>query len=128
MTSNKKSRRTGARAAREHKMRRLVRDQERSGLSQRKFCDEHGMPLSTLTWWRKELGQCGGRTTVQGNRHQAEEFLEVQLVDDTSAAGPHSPIASPIEICLPAGAVIRIPPEAPEATLRHVLNAVGAQC
>lgn len=123
MISKKQSRRTGVRAAREQEMRRLVRDQERSGLSQRKFCDVHGVPLSTLTWWRKKLGQGGG---CKG--HQAGEFFEVKLVDDTLATETELPTVSPIEIRLPGGAVIRIPHGVPEATLRGVISMVAVPC
>ena len=128
MTSKKQSRRMAARASREQEMRHLVLDQERGGLSQREFCEVHGVPLSTLSWWRKKLGRGCGRKTGRSAGHAKVGFLEVQVVDDTLAAETASTADPVIEICLPGGAVIRISQEANETTLRRVLNVVGVSC
>jgi len=34
-----------------------------SGLSQREFCANHGLALSTFQWWRRRLADAGQRTS-----------------------------------------------------------------
>ena len=49
--------RGGRHAAKMERMREVLRDLDRSGLTQRAFAERSGVPLSTLTWWRRRLGQ-----------------------------------------------------------------------
>ena len=43
--------------AREKFWRRTIRDQQRSGLSVRDFCDREGLKDWTFRWWRQELAR-----------------------------------------------------------------------
>lgn len=120
--------RGGAHAPREQEMRRLVRDQERSGLSQREFCRRHGIALRTLTWWRRRLGR--GHVDGAGPRRALDRraFLEVELVSDEPQDVRVCAETAPIEIQLPGGALIRIPLDVSEEALRRILHVVGRPC
>lgn len=41
-----------------------IRQWEQSGLSQRQFCDEHDLALSTFQWWRGRLKKIGGEASA----------------------------------------------------------------
>ena len=96
----------------QHKERQWQRwiDQWRaSGLSVRDFCARHRLPTPTFYNWRRRL------------RHRAAEpapFLPVQVVAETP---PPPPPASPLEVVLADGAVVRVPPGFDPATLRQLL-------
>ena len=54
---------SGARRHRgESEWRRLVAEPERSGLSQRAFCDREGLCVQSLGNWRRRLGAVAGRS------------------------------------------------------------------
>jgi len=110
-----------ARATREREMRRVLKDLERSGLSQRGFCEQRGIALSTLTWWRRKLRKDEGDG---GERRPSEApFLELEVVEDEPQAS-----ISPVELHLPGGAVVRIDPGVSEDTLFRVFRAARRSC
>ena len=73
---------SGARKHRgESEWRRLVAEQERSGLSQRAFCDREGLCVQSLGNWRRRLGAVAGTSpdavAVRGDRQTAPAFVEI---------------------------------------------------
>jgi hypothetical protein len=53
---------------REDRWRRTLAQWRESGLSQAAFCREHGLPVATLRWWKRELGR---RDAVKAGRRTA---------------------------------------------------------
>jgi hypothetical protein len=91
-----------------------------SGLSIDLFCLQEGVSASTFWRWTKQL-QAGIPKSLleeQAAREQAEsgeaEFLPISLK------------ASPVEIELPNGGIVRLPLGVGQAVLLEVIQAVGA--
>ena len=103
----------------QHKERQWQRwiDQWRaSGLSVRDFCARHRLPTPTFYTWRRRL---------QRRAAEPAPFLPVQVVAD-----PPPPQASPLEVVLADGAVVRVAPGFDPATLRELLAVLreGGPC
>lgn len=64
-----------------------------SGKSQREFCEERGIPLSTFQWWRKRL-----REQTEQDREDPG-FVEVALRPRQSLQGG-STVASPVVVAV----------------------------
>ena len=69
----------------ESEWRRLVAEQERSGLSQRAFCEREGLCVQSLTNWRRRLGVVAApaaldAVTARGDRETAPAFVEIGSV------------------------------------------------
>jgi len=105
---------------RAREMRGVLRQWERSGLTQREFAARRGMPVSTLVWWRRVLGwkPDSGRRSP-GPR--GAKFVELKL------ASP-APLAAPLEVVLPGGALVRVPSGFDAAALRAVVAALEPRC
>ena len=101
------------RAKRAAEMHRIIEEFERGESSQAAFCREHHLAMSTFLYWRR-------RTAAA--RRQA--FAEVEIVNaPTAEVGGRG-----IELVLPPGVIVRIGPDAEEATIRRVLRAAGSSC
>ncbi len=103
-------------------MRRELGRWEHSGLTLREFGEQRGIPLSTLSWWRRVFR---GASEEAGNGVAAEKavvFTEV-LQPATVARKP-----AVVEIVLPSGHVVRVPAGADTATLQRVLEALQKTC
>jgi transposase len=115
--------------AREKFWRRTMRDQQRSGLSVRDFCQRQGLKDWTFRWWRQELARRDRVPSMAPASERAEAapvFLPVQLVE-LQAVSP-SP-APPIEIVLPTGLIVRAASGFDPRTLGHVLAVLeGRPC
>ena len=64
-------------SVRARQMRRVLAHWQRSGLTLREFGEKRGIPLSTLTWWRRVFRHAGNE---EGNGAAAEHavvFTEV---------------------------------------------------
>ena len=112
---------------REARWRRLVAEQRRSGLSQRSFCAQRGISLSTLGWWRQRLGctRPGGEKPGAAASWQ-EAFVEVEIADGREAAAREPATEPPpIEVLLPSGATVIVRSGVDERDLRRVLSVVG---
>jgi hypothetical protein len=109
-------------SARARQMRRELARWQRSGLKLREYGQQHGIPLSTLTWWRRVFRDAGDE---RGNCAAAETpvvFTEVR----SPANLPRTPAF--VEIVLPSGHIVRVPAGADTATLRRVLQALRTTC
>ena len=103
-------------------MRRVLGRWERSGLTLREFGQQRGIPLSTLTWWRRVFR---GASEEAGNSAAAENavvFTEVLQ----PAKLPRMPAV--VEIAMPSGHVVRVPAGVDTATLQRVLEALQRTC
>ncbi len=114
---------TTSRRARQ--MRYVLARWERSGLKLREFGERHGIPLSTLTWWRQVFRRAGGAvnaTSKSAPPRDAVVFSEVPrpaTVPATSAV---------LEIVLRSGHVLRVAAGADTDTLQRVLQALQTAC
>ena len=70
-----------------------------SGLSQRAFCQQHHLALSTFQRWKQQL------TTDKPSRvEHAADFIELPLIGDSS----HNTTAWDIELSLGNGVTLRL--------------------
>ena len=92
---------------RRQQWRQRIAEQERSGLSARRFCREHGLGEHSFYWWRKRLGQ--------------QQPVRFALVD----RGPAQQEAS-LELVLTGGERLRIGAGVDATTLRTVLETLRA--
>jgi hypothetical protein len=99
--------------AREKSWRRTIRQQQRSGLSVRDFCQREGLRNWTFRWWRQELARRDHEPSATPADDRDGEttgavpaFLPERLVDLEAASPRHSP---PIEVVLPTGPTVRVP-------------------
>jgi transposase len=119
--------------AREKFWRRTIREQQRSRLAVRAFCLREGLKDWTFRWWRQELARRDWQTSAASRREQEGEptesapaFLPVRVAD-LEAISPQQ--ASPIEILLPAGPIVRVPSGFDPSTLGQVLAVLeGRPC
>ena len=94
-----------------------VRRCERSGLDLAKFARREGINPKQLYWWRWRL-----RSSVESTSPAKPEFLPVRVVASTP-----QPAATPIEIALPNGRIVRVRPGFDPATLERVLAIAAEQ-
>jgi len=86
-----------------------------SGLTQRAFCEQIGLPLSTLQWWLV-------RARRRALTARPLTFTEIPL----PIAPPPMPPAWAVEIVTAAGVTVRLPEPLPPAAVRTVLR--GGRC
>lgn len=97
------------RASRSEYWQGVIAEQERSGQSIRRFCQQRRIGEHSFYLWRKRLGQ--------------QEPVRFALVD-TGSLRPAAP--EPLELILATGERLRISAGADAATLRTVLEALRA--
>ncbi len=95
---------------------RLVADWEASGLDATEFAARAGVIPKRLVWWRWKLRSTRPPTPPE------PRFLPVHVVDSSARLAP---AASPIEIALPNGRVVRVAPGFDPAVLAQVLAVAG---
>jgi hypothetical protein len=109
-------------SVRAREMRRVLADWQDSGLTLREFGEKRGIPVSTLSWWRRVVRDASAE---DGNRSSAENpvvFTEVPKPAKVSRT------PAVLEIVLPSGHLVRVPAGADTATLRRVLQALRTTC
>ena len=96
--------------------------QKASGLSVAVFCLQEGVSLSTFYRWQQQLksGVPASLIEDEADRQQAE----AEEVDETVFL-PISLKASPVEIELPNGGIVRLPLGVGQAALIAVIEAAG---
>ena len=104
----------------ERRWRRIVEKWRGSGLSARAFAKRHRISPVTMYWWSSRLGR---QDAAQDSEFVAEAptFLPVEIIDDAppAASGPTA-----LEVVLPHGEVIRVPPGADLSQLGRVVAAL----
>lgn len=107
----------------ETEIRHVLGELDRSGLSQRAFAARAGIPLSTLTWWRRRLrdgesarGPASGRGLVPVViRPEVTEESEVDAGDPTLG----------FEIRLRSGVLVHVPLRFDEKSLGRLIAVLG---
>lgn len=104
---------------------------ERSGLPVAEFERRHNLSPNRLSWWRKRLG-LDATSSPSGARLAPDSatvtFLPVRVAaapPSRSASPPVPPptsSAAPIELVLPDGAVVRVPPSFDPTSLARLLD------
>lgn len=89
------------------KWQRLFSEYESSGVSQRSFCEQRGLKLSTFSYWRSALNR---------QAPEAGEFVELASIR----------VSEPLEVKLLSGAVIRVPKAFDPASLKSLLEVLNA--
>ena len=104
----------------------LVREQERSGLTQAAFCRQRKINPGTLAWWRRKLGATAGaeagrstRPRRSSSRTDPVRFMEVEVVGSASKR---------YEIVLSGGRVLRVPADFDPAHVARLIAAVESAC
>ena len=111
--------------ARARQMRRVLARWERSGLVLREFGERHGIPLSTLTWWRQVFRRAGER--LDAARPSAPARNEV-VFTEVPRVTPGPIVPQVLEIVLRNGDVLRVPAGADIDTLQRVLQTLQTTC
>lgn len=104
--------------------RRIVREQEASGVSVPAFCQVHGLAASTFYFWRRQLRvRASGRS---GRASPRPRFIPVVLREEAAEVpSPQKPAdlaTAPLELVHPGGIVLRIPAGCDLESLRSVLR------
>ena len=99
-----------------------VASQKTSGLSVEVFCLQEGVSRSTFYRWQQDLknGVPAALIEDEANRQQAES----EEVNEATFL-PVSLQASPVEIVLPNGGIVRLPLGVGQAALIAVIEAAG---
>ena len=100
--------------------RRLLLAFEHSGLPLAEFERRHNLSRNRLSWWRKRLGAAATATDTRPGPASVT-FLPVRVEVPPRAAPPPVAVA-PIELVLPDGTVVRVPPSFDVATLTRLLD------
>ncbi len=96
-----------------------LESQKVSGLSVPVFCLQEGVSCSTFYRWAKQLRDGVPPPIIE------EEAARQQVESEPAMFLPVSLKASPIEIELPNGGVVRLPLGVGQAVLLEVIHAVG---
>jgi hypothetical protein len=105
-----------------------------SGLTQREYCRRKGLSVSSLRWWKWELGRRGelAKSSVQVGQSGktapvSPRFLPVRLLGTALSTGLASDC--PFEIVLRSGYRIRVAENFDSEALQRLIRAVEAsQC
>ena len=109
-------------SVRARQMRRELARWQSSGLKLREYGQQHGIPLSTLTWWRRVF------------RHTGEEHVNGVAGENpvvfTEVPKPANVLrtATGVEIVLHSGHLVRVPAGVDADTLQRVLQLLQATC
>ena len=88
----------GTRAAVRQRWLELVADYEHSGLTQRAFCEQHRLAVSTFTRW------CRRVACERAERPPA--FVAVTLTEETGAPSATHLSPTPLRVTLPGGVIV----------------------
>jgi hypothetical protein len=109
-------------SVRARQMRQVLARWQRSGLTLREFGERHGIPLSTLTWWRRVFRRAGEDEVNGALAETPVVFTEVPAPADIRRT------PAVLEIVLHSGHLVRVPAGADTDTLQRVLQALRATC
>ena len=113
----------------ERSWRRTLRDWRRSGLSVREFCDWQALSEASFYAWRRELGKRDREASrresrVNDSATNVPQFLPVQVVTESAQ---DSEVQRFLEVQLPTGVRLRVPPGFDRQTLGDVLAGLGVR-
>ena len=110
---------------RARQMRRELARWQSSGLKLREYGQQHGIPVSTLMWWRQVFRRAGEQGSAASKRSRASDvvvFTEVPQPANVART------ATVVEIVLHNGHLVRVPAGADTETLQRVLQALQTTC
>ena len=110
------------RSVRARQMRRVLAHWRHSGLTLREFGEKRGIPLSTLSWWRRVFRHAGEEHVNGVAGENPVVFTEVPK----PANVPRT--ATVVEIVLHSGHLVRVPAGVDADTLQQVLQALQTTC
>lgn len=106
--------------------RRLVADQEGSGLSIRAFAAERGMAAGTLSFWRHVLKQRdAGRASGSGKAPESR-FVPVSIVGAVAPEPSPATSLGAYEVVLGRDRVLRLPADFDAARVAALVRAVAS--
>jgi hypothetical protein len=92
--------------AKERDWKRHIETWRTSGLTQKDFCLENGLPITKFRWWKRELLKRG--VLEKGEKQNRPVFVPVELTESHSESkSGESPPA--FEVLLKGERVIRVP-------------------
>lgn len=104
----------------------LVREQERSGLTQAGFCRQRQINPGTFAWWRRKLRAAAMAEPASGNRPGPRSskkdplrFMEVEVVGSGRKR---------YEIELSGGRILRVPTDFDPERVTRLIQAVESAC
>jgi transposase-like protein len=103
--------------------RRLLVAFDRSGLSVAEFERQHNLSPNRLSWWRRRLGLTASSATPRPATASVT-FLPVRVAVPAPAApaAPTPATSVSIDLVLPDGVVVRVPPSFDAAALTRLLD------
>jgi hypothetical protein len=103
---------------------RLLDDLDASGLSQQAFAERRGIPLSTLTWWRRRRGR-----SARPRKLTSPSLLPVVVTPGgvERDSGPKIP-GGGFEVELRSGDLLRIPVDFDAAALERLVVVLDRRC
>jgi transposase len=100
----------------------IVARWHKSGDSARVFAEQEGVKAGTLYFWSRRLGMKRSEARQRSKKAMLPTLLPV-VVASSGATAPSA--GASLEIVLPDGAVVRVPPAFDEDTLARVVRALG---
>jgi len=130
--AGKRDRKKQKETGRSRYWRGMVGAWEKSGMTQRAFCEGEGISLSAFCWWRRrfkkerrESGPAnGGRTRNREDVQSSSIFLPVGI----QSALCDRPGEGVIEVALTNGRCLRVPRDMEAATLAGLARALESPC
>ncbi|QDV34416.1 IS66 family insertion sequence element accessory protein TnpA [Tautonia plasticadhaerens] len=117
----------------------IIREYRRSGLTQGRFCQEHGVAYHSLRWWLGRLRAEGASVSPSRRKPRASApkprepggpcFLPVRVIEAEADRRSHEPsdgAASPIQILLTGGRRIAVGADFDPDILRRVVATLEA--
>ena len=98
----------------------LLSEWKNSGLSQQRFCERHGLTLSTFQRWRKRLREDVDAAVDSGLPSSVPRLLPVRLLDEAAAS------SSGVAIRVGDRLRVEVDREFDADTLRRVVGALGS--
>ena len=115
--------------------RRILKEQQRSGVCQAEFCRQNAIPKGRYFWWKREIARRDGRLKARrrGKRGPTSDKASLVPVRITSrretVAQSISLVADPrFEIVLRNGCVVKVPQVHNGETLRSIVEMLGDLC
>ena len=105
---------------REVRWRQVLKEQRRSGLGQRAFCERRGLSLSTFQYWKRRLLDSGGEKSSWG------EYSVEPAVPASLEPGLRDPVWE-CEIELSRGVVVRVAPGVSASRVGELLAAASVR-
>jgi hypothetical protein len=95
---------------------------KKSGLSGREFADQEGVGASTVYYWSRRLDVAGPRGRMRPSSMRTHPRVLPVVV---TSEKPQPASVSVLEVVLPGGEMVRVPPGFDEAALARVVRVLG---